>query len=230
VTSQAAHRFAPGELVKIDKLNLKRSRLDLFLTVSEPVLVAHADGPFQLYDEAECQVQLMIDVPRPMVSSGNTAAVLEIVRSMIQVHRDLDTAQSSSAWNRRAREQLPEDYEQTLARHAVWKAEQFNAAVADRSDEAVEDALRAVDDIDRDPSYLDGFAAGVEEMDSWYERDCEDLVDVSFATVERRPPSDRGGDDAWCDGYRDGQRLVFSLHVLDRLKACFVPVTPPSTP
>ena len=68
--------FEPGEVVKIDKLNLKRARLDLFLTLAEPLLVAHADGPFELYDETECQVKLMIDVPRPIIRGGKPQAVM----------------------------------------------------------------------------------------------------------------------------------------------------------
>jgi hypothetical protein len=230
VASKGDVRFDPGELVKVDKINLKRGRLDLFLTLVEPLLVGHADGPFELFEETACQVQLMIDLPRPLVRSGNAEALLEMVAAMVEIHSSLDGARSSPSWNGRVREPYPEDYELTLARHAVWKAEQLNAAVAARTDDALEDALRVVAAIDDDPAYLEGFAAGVEEMDSWYERDCEDLVDLAFVTVEDRPPSSRRGDDDWCDGFHDGQLLAFSLRVAERLRDCFVPVPPPPVP
>ena len=50
VSSKAKRRFDFGELVKIDKINLKRSRIDLFLSLSEPVLVCRVEGPFELFD------------------------------------------------------------------------------------------------------------------------------------------------------------------------------------
>ena len=43
--------FAQGELAKVDKINLKRARIDLYLSLGEPVLASHMDGPFELYDE-----------------------------------------------------------------------------------------------------------------------------------------------------------------------------------
>lgn len=230
VASKGDIRFAPGELVKIDKINLKRGRLDLFLTLAEPLLTSYTDGPFELFAETECQVQLMIDLPRPLVRSGSLEAVLEMVTTLVEIHPRLDGARSSPSWNGRVRDPYPEDYEVTLARHAVWRAEQINAAVAARSDEALEDALRVLAAVDADPAYLDGFAAGVEEIKSWYERDCEDLVDLAFVAVEESPPSARRDDDDWCDGFRDGQLLALSLHLADRLRDCFVPLPPPLVP
>ena len=48
-------------------------------------------------------------------------------------------ATGSRAWNRRQRDPYPEDYERTLAAHAAWKAEQANAAIQARIDQAAEE-------------------------------------------------------------------------------------------
>ena len=67
VKGSAAWRFAPGELAKLDKVDLKRSRLDLSLTFDEPFLVSYQDGPFTLYREARCRVELEVEIDRKSV-------------------------------------------------------------------------------------------------------------------------------------------------------------------
>ena len=49
VASKASHRFEPGELVKIDKIKVKRQRVDLLLTLAVPIRTSHMDGPFELF-------------------------------------------------------------------------------------------------------------------------------------------------------------------------------------
>jgi len=224
VTSGANRRFEPGELSKVDKVNLKRSRLDLFLTLAEPVLVSRVDGPFELFDESECRVQLMVEVPRPLVKAGDEAAIMNLVGQTIELHSTQESARASAVCNGRQRRPFPDDYELTLERYEVWKAEQHNVAVVARAAQALDDADRAVQRIRRDQSYLDGFGAGAEIMRSWSEDDCADLVDVRFDREDHDPPSKHDDDRAWCDGYRDGQELVFNLRLAHRLESCLVPV------
>ena len=50
VASKAGHRFEPGELVKIDKIKVKRQRVDLLLTLAVPIRTSRKDGPFELFD------------------------------------------------------------------------------------------------------------------------------------------------------------------------------------
>ena len=76
---QGGRRFDAGELVKIDKVKVKRSRVDLLTTFSEPVLVASQDGPFELYHERECKAQLIFEVPRTVIKTGNADAVLTVI-------------------------------------------------------------------------------------------------------------------------------------------------------
>jgi len=222
VASKAPNRFNPGELVKLDKIKVKRSRVDLLMTLVEPVLVSRIDGPFELYDERHCQVQLIFNVPREVIKTGDVETVLELVRSAFTIHPSPEAARNSDDWNGRERELFPADYEMTLARYAVWKAEEANIAISARAAQALAEATNIVDHIDRNPDYLDGLAAGVEKMRSVTLGDCGVLVTARVSTYDRNPPSDQNS--RWKDGYRDGQRLLFDLMLAERLKHCQVPV------
>ena len=222
VASKAPRRFNPGELVKLDKVKVKRSRVDLLMTRIEPVLVLRVDGPFELYDERHCQVQLIFNVPREVIKTGDVETVLELVRSAFTIHPSPEAARDSDDWNGREREPFPAVYEMTVARYAVWKAEEANIAIAARAAQALAEATNIVDHIDRDADYLDGLAAGVERMRSVTLGDCGVLVTARVSTYDRNPPSDQSS--RWKDGYRDGQRLLFDLMLAERLKHCQVPV------
>jgi hypothetical protein len=229
-SSKAEHRFEPGELVKIDKVNVKRSRVDVFVTLEEPILTSWIDGPFELFDERQCKAQLMFEIPRELVKQSDREAVLGTLSEVLETHSNRGAAQSSPRYNRRRREPYPSDYEQTLARYQVWKAEQTNAAVAARAQQALGDARRTLDRVDEDPHYLAGFAAGVDTMRRWWSSDCDRLIEARFDREEKDAPSDRrGGSDEqrhWRDGFRDGQELAFNLVLADRLGECYVPIPP----
>lgn len=232
VASRADRRFAPGELAKIDKINLKSDRLDLFLTLGEPLLVSRSDGPFELYDERECKVQLLVDVPRTTVRSGDAAAVIELLAPTVEIFGSQPAARAAEHSNRRVREPYPPDYERTLARHAVWQAEQTNAAVAARSDAAIDDANRVLRDLRGDPDFLAGFAAGVDALRDWRETSCERLADASFSWARKSPPREHAGDSSaarsWREGWEAGQETLFNLALADRLRGCYV--QPPTLP
>jgi len=226
VASRADRRFEPGELAKVDKLSVKRSEVHVYLSLAEQVLTGRFDGPFELFDERSCRVQLMVELGRPTIAAGDVAAVLARLGEVLEVHPSLEAARGSGRWNERRRDPYPDDYHETLARYAVWQAEQVNVAVAARSDEALDDATRGVDRVRAEPAYLDGFAAGVEVARRWSVRTCDTLVSAAFGGLERQPPKDKAGDRAWCQGFRDGQELTFNLLLADRLRGCFVPVPP----
>ncbi len=225
VAASAGRRFAPGELAKIDKINLKRSRLDLFLTLAEPVLASHTDGPFELFDVRECKVQLMLPVASQLTGSGPVSAILDEVLPLVETWPSLDAAHASTAWNQRQREPYPADYELTLARYQVWQAEQVNVAVSARIADAGDMTRSVVAAIRRDADYLDGFAAGVEHLRGWDERDCADLLATSFGAIADSSPS-KDHSSAWKAGYEHGQKLVYAAELGRRLGACYVPVPP----
>jgi hypothetical protein len=219
VTSKSPRRFEPGEVGKIDKINLKRSRIDVFVRLGEPILQSRVEGPFELFDELHCKAQLQVELGRPVVKSGNRTAVLEVLAQAFEIHTTRTSSTDSSCWNGRRRRPLPEDYEQTLAEYEIWKAEQLALAVAKARENAIEDAAIIVQRVGTDPDYLDGFAAGFDEIRrGWTEDDCDDLVGADFDWIKDSPPSDQSR--AWKDGYRDGQELAFNVLLAYRLAEC----------
>ena len=225
VASKARNRFAAGELVKIDDVKVKRQRVDLLLTLDAPLRISRMDGPFELFDQRSCGVQLMVYVPRELVKSANLDALLTEVKKHVTLYASRDDAELSGDWNGREMEPLPDDYEETVQGHAVWKAEQTNAAVRDGIDHALSEAAEAVEDLDNDADYLAGFAEGAEKMGDLTVTNCDSLLNLSFTSYRKNADSDKSR--GWKDGWNDGQKLVFHVLLADRLRSCLVPVPAP---
>ena len=228
VASKARNRFAAGELVKIDDVKVKRQRVDLLLTLDAPLRVSRMDGPFELFDQRSCRVQLMVYVPRELVKSANLDALLTEVKKHVTLYASRDDAELSGDWNGREMEPLPDDYEETVQRHAVWKAEQTNAAVRDGIDHALSEAAEAVEDLDDDADYIAGFAEGAEKMSDLTVTNCDSLLNLSFTSYRKNADSEKSR--GWKDGWNDGQKLVFHVLLADRLRSCLVPVPAPPLP
>jgi len=228
VASKARNRFAAGELVKIDDVKVKRQRVDLLLTLDAPLRVSRMDGPFELFDQRSCGVQLMVYVPRELVKSANLDALLTEVKKHVTLYASRDDAELSGDWNGRSMEPLPDDYEETVQRHAAWKAEQTNAAVRDGIDHALSEAAEAVEDLDDDADYLAGFAEGAEKMSDLTVTNCDSLVNLSFTSYRKNADSEKSR--GWKDGWNDGQKIVFHVLLADRLRSCLVPVPAPPLP
>jgi len=222
VASKADRRFDAGELVKIDKVKVKRARIDLLTTFSERILVTTQDGPFELYHEQECKAQLIFELPREVIKSGDADTVLATIHSALSIFSSQSAAMESADWNGRERESYPQDYEQTLVRYEIWKAKQINVAVTAGIDRSIAEAAEAADDIESDADYLDGFAAGAEKMQEIRLSHCAQLIDVSFTSRKKKPSSDKNS--AWKRGFEDGQSLVFHVRRARDLQECFVPV------
>jgi hypothetical protein len=225
VASKASYRFGEGELVKIDKINVKRKRVDLLLTLATPFRTSHMDGPFELYEERVCKIQVIVPVSREEIKRGDVPALLGRIGAVMTVFPSLGEAKSSDDWNGRTIVPLPVGYDETLHRHAMWKAEQTNAAVNRGIDDALSAAARIADGLDDDGEYLAGFSEGAESMSSFYTTDCTALLSASSTTYRKSPPSDRTK--SWRDGWDDGQELVLNVLLADRLRACRVPVPLP---
>lgn len=227
--SKGRHRFAAGELARVDKLNVKSDRVDLFLSLAEPLLLPRQEGPFELFDEKSCKVQLMVEVP---VGHGadRLAAASAALDEAARAFATRAEAEASGLWNGRRRAPYPEDYDLTLARYAVWHAEQTNARLAEVRERAADSASAVVGRMSEEPAYLEGLAAGVDVFRSWRPASCAVLLASSFAGAERQPPRERSGDapeqKAWRRGFRDGQELAYALAVLRQVRDCFVPVPP----
>jgi hypothetical protein len=226
VSSKAPNRFSAGELVKVDKVNAKRQRVDLLLTLQIPLRTSRIDGPFEIFDERTCQVQLIVPFSRELIKNGNDDAIMSRIGELSTLYSSLDEARDSDAWNGRKTEPLPEDYDQTLQRYQVWKAEQTNAAVIAAQQRALSDAADVADGLDDNEDYLAGFAAGAEKMSSFSTTDCSSLLSTSISFHDSSAP--KGTSKRWRDGWEDGQELVFSVLLAERLQACMVPLPPPA--
>jgi len=224
VSAKADRRFEPGEVVKIDRIKVKRSRVDLLLTLAEPILKSHSDGPFMLFSESPCKVQLIFDVPRDWIKAGDHRKILSEIDQRLTTFSSFEAARTSSLWNGRERESYPDDYQLTLIRHEIWQAEELNLQIQARADHALEIALQAASGISSDPEYLKGFADGVEDMKFWSEDNCDRLMSASFSSISKSPPKDSNR--RYKPGYRDGQELIFNLTLAKRLEGCYVPVPP----
>jgi hypothetical protein len=216
-------RFDPGELAQVHKLGVKRTRLEVLVDLDEGFLLPRRDGPYTLYDDAHCRVELLIDVPREVVRTGDAKAAEAVLAPLVERYDREGDARASATWNRRRKQPLPPGYERTLAEYQTWKAAQVNGAIQERLDHALDDAARVSESLRDDPAYLDGFAAGAQQARGGYFGDCDWLLSSSFFAFKHSPGR---GEREWKQGYDDGQLLVFSVEVARRLRGCFVPPPP----
>jgi hypothetical protein len=243
VSGRAHVRFKAGELAKVDSIDLKRSRLDLRLTFEEPVLASYQDGPFTLYNEAQCKVEMQVELPRDLVKQKDVAGVESLVRPVLERHASEEQARTSRIWNKRQKEALPADYEETLARHSVWKAEQANAAVQASMERLIDETSRIPDRISDDPDYMAGFVKGVEAGRAPHPVACSDLMTIASASPTIYPiaspstaatasyrkvgpatPTSTEQEQRRQRGYQDGLRLTVALDAVRRMPGCFVQV------
>jgi hypothetical protein len=217
VVGDGRFSLPPGELGQVAKVNVNRRRVELLVDLTEAVLAERVEGPFTLYDEAACRVELRLDRPE-----GGDEVIERALAAVVERHASVDAARESGLWNERRREDYPPDYEATLAEHAVWRAQQVNGEVQARLDEAIEETASLARGIDDEAEYLAGLAAGIDHgRKEYYDRDCAGLLSKSAYAVVDRPPSGQSGD--WEEGYADGQRLLYFAEMAKRLRGCFVP-------
>jgi len=224
VAGSGSWTFAAGELAQIDKVDLHRARIDLKLTLAEPVRTSWQDGPFTLYRQASCRVELETELPREAVAGGDVAAVELALNEALERYDAREQAQASQVWNQRQVDPYPEDYDATLAEHARWKAEQANAAVRERLVQAEAETDRVADRIESDTDYVAGFADGVERARGIGWPTCDGLVHGGVdAFVFRTSGATKTDAQRRHDrGFEDGQRLVVALELRQRLPGCFV--------
>lgn len=224
VVSAAPFRLLTGELGRIAKVDVKRSRVDILIDVDEPLLTSRTDGPFELFEQARCRVELEIEVPREWVKKKWQEQIDDLLASILERHEDQASAVRSERWNRREVEPLPEDYEEVFAEYTVWKAARLEDDLLAALDEALRDAQRVIDRADDDPAYGAGFSAGMERESGKYRSwdDCAELPDESFYPGSRNAPADFEDSDEreWEKGYRDGQVVAFNVELARRIGAC----------
>ncbi len=231
VNSRGGHRFEQGELAKVVRIDVKRRRIDLLLSLPEPLLAPYNEGPFTLYEEVACKMEMEVEIPREMVKSKDVSSIDRTLAPLLERFATLEQAQDSRRWNGREREDFPPDYEQTLTEHAIWKAEQQNALVRSRIDEALQVTEEITGRVSSDPSYLSGFSRGVEAARNMEIDRCSQLLAIDLSVP--RPRATRASNQESempprvARGYEDGRRLVLGLEMISGLPECYVPVPDP---
>lgn len=222
VKSSGSHRFHDGELARLNKVDLNRSRLDLMLSLTQPILVPSPDGPFTLYKELNCKVELEVEIPRDVVKSQNVDEIEKAMLQIVERHSNEDSATSSAAYNGRERDPYPDDYEQTLHAHAVWTAEQTNQAILAKIERAKRETRQLADRITSDADYLEGFLSGVETAKAQDLNACSRLMTID---LDRRSGSSQPDDAQQARilrGRTDGSNLIYSLAMERNLPDCLV--------
>src|SRR5512134_166341 len=84
VSGRGVRRFQPGELAKVTKVDAGRHRIDVRISLVEPVLLSHREGPFTLYDELSCRVELEVEVPRDQVKEQDIASLDRQISGLVE--------------------------------------------------------------------------------------------------------------------------------------------------
>ena len=211
LTGGTGERFASGELLRIDKVSVgAMAGLDVNLTLVEPFLLSFEDGPFRVYDERRCRVQLNFEVGRDVRKDVQKS--LAAVAGVLELFDDAGAAKHAG-WNRRKVEPYPPDWEKTKAAYEAWKLTQVNAAVRAKTASVLDEARRVLAYMPGDDDYLWSFAAGARaRSDSW--SSCEAMLDATFYVSGSGGKSSRG--------WADGQHVAWANHLAHALQSCYL--------
>jgi hypothetical protein len=226
VHSRSSRRFAAGEMARIEGVQVRKKSIELEMALTGMHLLPYQDGPFTLYTQRQCRLELQVNVPKSTVKARDVETVDAMLQDVVERYPTEDAARTSELWNGREDDEYPADYDLTLARHAAWQAEQINLAVDGKTELAVDEAGAVTARIRSDPPYLEGFAAGAMKMRQWRTTDCDDLLAMPFPRVRHDVPEEFAGEgfESWREGYGDGQLIVYSVLMIERLPACYVDV------
>jgi len=219
--SDGAHRFDLGEVGQVQKVDVKRARVDLLIDLDEPLLIAYEEGPFQLFRDAHCKIELRIEVPRAAIKSRDLEVVGEYLAAAVERFETSIAARESGPWNGRLMEPYPENYEETLAAHEAWRVEEEFRAVRERLVRALDVAERITSRVSTSVSYSQGLTAGMRGYSQSYASTCWDWAKKTFYPKSGSPPADSDIDAYdWERGYKDGQELAFQVELAQRLGEC----------
>jgi len=219
IMGNGRQRFLPGELARVTRIDSRRRRVDIFLDIAEPVLIEYQDGPFTLYREASCPVELLVDYGDARTKDLGVAGVEVEFDRWFERYARLEDAESSASWNGRLREDFPDDYEETLAAYEEWKLEQHNRLVAERKKDSIEQSAYLLAQVSSDAEFGAGLSYGIAAMREDISDDCARLVasePASFARSYEAPNPD------WGNGYKTGQALAYYIELSRRLDRCYL--------
>lgn len=204
-------RFERGELLRIDNVSAgAMSGLDVNLTLVEPFLLSFEDGPFRVFDERRCRVQLNFEVARDVRKDVHKS--LAAVVAVLDLFDDAGAAKRAG-WNRRKLAAYPPDWEKTKVAYEAWKLTQVNAAVRAKTASVLDEARRVLAYMPGDDDYLLAFGAGARaRSDSW--STCEAMLDATFYVSGSGGKSSRG--------WADGQHVAWANHLAHELQECYL--------
>jgi hypothetical protein len=212
-------RFEPGELAQIRKVDVRRKRVDVVLDIEEGVLIEYQEGPFTLYREASCEVELEIDFGSERAKDVGIEGVEAQFAFWFERHARLDSARASEGWNGRERRDYPADYAETLIAYDNWKIDQHNQLVAERIADSTEKTSLLLAQVDDEREFGAGLAEGISQMREAMSDNCNVLVSSSPGTFGNS--ADASSED-WGDGYSTGQQLAYHIELSRRLSRCFI--------
>lgn len=204
-------RFERGELLRIDNVHAGAiAGLDVNLTLVEPYLLSFQDGPFTVYEERRCRVQLNFEVSRDV--RKDAAKALAAVAAVLDLFDDAGAAKRG-AWNGRKVAATPADWQKTRVEYEAWKLTQVNAAVRAKTEHVLDEAKRVLAYMPGDDDYLLSFAAGARaRSDSW--SSCQAMLDATFYSTGSGGKSSRG--------WADGQHVAWANHLALALQDCYL--------
>jgi hypothetical protein len=211
VSGKVGERFAAGELVRVDNVKIGAfSGLEVNLSLVEPFRLTWKDGPYTVYDQRRCRVQLHFDVSREV--RKDAAKARAAIAAAVSLHDHEEAAKADPAWNRRKVEAYPANWEATKKEWEGWKRSQQNRRVREKIEEIATQSDRILDYMPSDAKYLASFGAGAEaRSDSW--SDCESALEATFST------SGSGEDTR---GWADGQYVAWAARLAMELSDCYV--------
>lgn len=211
LTGGTGQRFETGELLKVDNVKVgAMAGLVANVTLVEPYLLSFQDGPFTVFDQRRCRVQLNFEVPRE-VRKDRTQA-LAAVGAALELYDDAGAAKRAG-WNRRRVADYPANWEKTRHEYEAWKVAQTNVLVSQKIARVLGEADSILTYMPGDDDYLTSFGAGAKvRSDSW--SDCPAMLNATFYVSGSGTKSSRG--------WADGQHVAWSTHLAHALQSCYL--------
>jgi hypothetical protein len=219
ISGRGLRAFPAGELGKVTRVNVRRHRVDINFDLNETVLIEYRDGPFTLYREASCRVELIVDFGEQRTKDLGVEGIEAQFASWFDRYARLADAEQSGNWNQRERRAYPENYEETLADYRLWKVEQHNRLVDDRIAESLEESRQLLAEVRAEDDFGAGLSYGIDAMRKNLGSDCEQLVASSPDTYRQ---SHDAPSELWANGYEIGQRLAYYIELGRLLGSCYI--------
>jgi hypothetical protein len=219
ISGNGRYAFAPGELARVTKVDVNRRRVDVFLDIQEGMLLEYRDGPFTLYREASCPVELLLEYGDARTRDLGVAGIEPQFNQWFERHARLEDAEDSPNWNGRLREDYPEDYALTLTAYQEWKAEQYNRNIDQKIESSTEQTSYLLAQVSSDSEFGAGLGYGIAAMREDISENCNRLVasvPTTFARSYEAPNPD------WGNGYKTGQQLAYHIELSRRLRGCYL--------